>query len=144
MADLHSDVLIPRLDVRFADAQGGTRDGTLIVDGQKVEAAGELALGKIQMVRGNLPALPRSVVEVAAGGNRLVTWLVRETGLQWQVRNAPAVTHNGWLEIGKLRNTFSPRQEIVIVPLGEKPAMYVYKLRKVHGADLAPRQAAWR
>ena len=119
LADLRSDVLIPRLDVRFADAQGGTRDGALMMDGQKVEVAGELGVGKIHRRPWNPPTLSRSVAEVAAGGNRLVTWLVRETGLRWQVRNASAITRDGWLEIGKLRNTFSPRQEIVIAPLGE-------------------------
>jgi len=85
----------------------------------------------------NPPLARRDFLE-AAGGNRLVTWLVRETGLQWQVRNASAVTRDGWLEIGTLRNTFSPRQEIVMAPLGQKPATFVHKLRKVNGARILP------
>lgn len=33
-----------------------------------------------------------------------------------------------------MRNNFSPRQEVVIVPLGGNPALYVHRLRKVNGA----------
>jgi hypothetical protein len=138
IADLRSDVLVRRLELRFAGAEPGTLDAAVSMDGQKTQASGRLAPGKIHRAEWKTPSAERSVVQVAAGGSRQVTWLVRETRVQWQVRNAPAAQRDGWLEIGRLRNTFSPRQEVVIVPTAGKPAMYVHRLRKVNAARIRP------
>lgn len=138
IADLRSDVLVRRLELRFAGAEPGTLDAALSMGGRKTQATGRLAPGKIHRAEWDAPSGPRSVVQVDAGGNRLVTWLVRETQVQWQVRNAPAAVRDGWLEIGRLRNTFSPRQEVLIAPTAGDPAVYVHRLRNVHAVRIHP------
>lgn len=67
------------------------------------------------------------------------SWLIRETGLEWQVRNAACAMRDGWMEIDGLRNRFSAKREVVIVPLAGRPACYVHRMRQVRAARILPR-----
>jgi hypothetical protein len=79
------------------------------------------------------------VVEVEAGGNRRLTWLVRQKGLAWQVRNAPvALQPDGSLEIGPVRNPFSTMNEIIFAPMSEPEGMYVSKMRNINKCRIYP------
>ena len=76
----------------------------------------------------------RSVIEAGAGGSGRMSWIVRQRQVRWQVRNAVVSDAGEYLEIGPLRNTFSPRNEIVIVPLADVGPAYVHRLRNVNRA----------
>src|SRR6185295_2949172 len=84
----------------------------------------------------------RSVCQVRAGGNRRLSWLIRESGIAWQVRNAPVTANGRRLEIGPLRNTFSARKEIVIAPMQRSALPYVHRLRNVDQVRVQPYTAS--
>ena len=96
------------------------------------------ARGGPEPVEGPPLAPARSVYEISARGNGRCTWLVRQTGLKWQVRNAPAADHGDCFEVGPLRNRFSAAKEIVIVPLVRTGTPFVHKLRNANRARLYP------
>jgi len=135
---LQNDLMVQRFAVTFADAAGPTLDPAVIIDGREYKHQGKLLEG--QLARFDLPQRPqaRSVYHMAAKGNRRLTWLVRQTNLAWQVRNASVADKKDYLEIGPLTNTVSLRKEVVIVPLESVKAPYVHRLRKINGAHIYP------
>ena len=62
--------------------------------------------------------------------------MVRQCHVRWQVRNAVVADTGEWLEIGPMRNTFSPRNEIVMVPLADVGSAYVRRLRNANRARI--------
>jgi len=74
------------------------------------------------------------VYEIQATGNRRATWLVRETGARWQVRNAAASETRDGLEVGPITNPWTRRRMIVIAPLAARPETWVHSLRNVNRA----------
>lgn len=81
----------------------------------------------------------RSVVSVKAGGNGLVTWLVRLDDVRMQVLGAPCAETDSSYVIGPLRNRFSQKKEISINPMpGFDEQTYVYKLRNIDVAEILP------
>lgn len=69
-------------------------------------------------------------------GNSRVTWIEKHVAPRYQVRNASCSYDNGTLTVGPLRNHFSPREEIVIVPLQQKDLPYVHRIRHVKGVNI--------
>ncbi|UCD28701.1 MAG: metallophosphoesterase [Planctomycetota bacterium] len=140
-SNLREDVLVKRFAIMLADAAGPTIDVAVSVEGKKFMHKGELASDKF--VRFDLPSRPpaRSVYEISAGGNHRLTWLVRQTDLAWQVRNASVATKDSYLDIGPLRNTLSSRKEIVIVPMSPIEVPYVHRLRHINRAGIYPLSA---
>jgi hypothetical protein len=118
--ELSNDVLIERLEVTLATPAPSP---ALSLDGRRADA-GVIAA----------PAGARQVVESLGHAS----WLIRESGLEWQIRNAPSGMRDGWIEIEGLRNQFSARQEVVIAPLAGRPACFVHRLRHVRSARVLP------
>jgi len=126
-------------ELTFAGAEGGTRDIGLVVNSRTYARAGELRNGDHTRFVLDHPLSARNVCQVSAGGNRRLTWLIRQSALAWQVRNAPVSARDGYLEVGPMRNTCSQHEEVVIAPMGAgDPGAFVHKLRHVAGAVIAP------
>lgn len=140
--NLGGGALLRRAEASLAGASGNTIAPAIMIDGHRYAAEGELRAG--QHVRHAL--LPRAgarfAVEAEAGGNRRLTWLLRQRDIAWQVRNAPVSDLGGALDIGPLRNTFSPRREVIIAPMTATQAPFVHRLRHINRARIHPFQAA--
>jgi hypothetical protein len=65
-------------------------------------------------------------------------WLLREEGVQWQVRNAGAALENGKLRIAPPRSDYSEIEEIVIAPCGQVNVPFIHRLRGARGAVITP------
>lgn len=107
-----------------------TNDAGVVIEGQAHTIQGALEKGKIARVPVHGLRNARSVNEIIAGGNRRLTYLIRHSNLKWQVRNATARWNGHCFEIGKVRNIFSDKGEVVITPLGEYPNPYLHRVRK--------------
>ena len=78
----------------------------------------------------------RSVFEAQADGSGLLTFLVRETAMKWQVRNAMATQQGNALMIGPMRNHFGNYRDILLTPLGQHPQPYLNVLSHVEQAKV--------
>ncbi len=132
------DVILHRFALSFADAKGPTSNPAVLTDGSQAGHKEALAAG--QLVRLTLPPCTenRTVYETLAEGNRRPTWLVRHAGVDWQVRNAPVADRGDHLIVRPLRNTFSDRREIIIVPMAATDEPFVHCLRNVDNAAIYP------
>ena len=82
------------------------------------------------------PSDSREVVECHAGGNQRMTWLIREEGVQWQVRNAAACMRDGRLEIGPVRANWSEEPAIMIAPIARRLRPFVHRLNNISKASV--------
>ncbi|MDO8587647.1 MAG: metallophosphoesterase [Armatimonadota bacterium] len=132
------DIIFHGARLSFAGASDKTFDPAVTFDGTKLAARGELAPGSIARFDLSGGVARRSVVEIAAGGNRRLTWLVRQTGPIWTIRNACIVDKGGYFEIDGLRNTWTPNEEAVVTPLARVSQPYLYKTRHITKAKVHP------
>jgi hypothetical protein len=132
------DVIFHGARLSVAGATGKTRDPAVTISGIRRVHAGELPAGK--PVRFDLPGgiARRSVVEIEAGGSRRLSWLVRQVGPIWTVRNACVVDKGGDFEIDGLRGNWSPNEEVVVTPLARVSVPYLYKTRHVSKSKVQP------
>lgn len=132
--NMDQHVTLQQFDLRLSDATNSTSDPEIIVDGNSYKHTGNLI--ENEYVRFNLPVNTpkRSVFETQASGSGLLTFLVRETGLQWQVRNAVATQSGNDLLIGPMRNHFDSYHEILIAPMGDRTQPYLNRLENVEQA----------
>ncbi|MCL5742387.1 MAG: hypothetical protein M1541_00470, partial [Acidobacteria bacterium] len=118
---LACDVTLERVQIAL---ESGPPEMALMIDQRRAGA------GKVAGLNG-----ARHVIESLGHAS----WLIRETGLEWQVRNAACAMRDGWMEIDGVRNRFSARREVVIVPLAGRPACYVHRMRRVRAARILAR-----
>lgn len=130
---LLSDVLAERFRLFFADAvrNDAANHPAMILDEKGYSKYGVLEYGQIAEFDLAKRQDRRMIAQVKADGNRQLTWLVQQTGPQWQVRNAPASWDGQTLRVGPIRNPFNREKEIVLVPLRKTGAMYVHRLYNV-------------
>lgn len=133
-----NDVIIDYVKLMFADAEAGTCHAKVIENGKAFSHNGGLSKANIASFSLPLTQPQRSVYELGADGNRKLTWLVKESGIKWQVRNAPLSFQDGKLVIGGLRNDFQAKEELIIVPCMPISTPYVHRLRHVKGAVITP------
>ncbi len=102
-AGLVKPVRIERVELLFTDASQESVKPGVRMGGELYRATG--ALSKAEVMQFTLPSEKNKaeMVECVADGNQRVTWLLRETCADVQVRNAVACLRNGWLEIGPIR-----------------------------------------
>jgi hypothetical protein len=131
-------VKIHSFKLEFADVDQTTVNPSVSLDGLAFEKSGTLAADA--MASFPIPAFrnDRQVLGTGAQGNGRLTWLVRRTNLDWQVRNAPVADKGAYLEIGSLRNTWTFNKEIRIAPLFQCSEMFVSRFVKVDGAKIYP------
>lgn len=137
-----STIEIRRFELMMDGAGDKTVDPAVTIDGKRFAVNGVLSHDQIKQFQLSPFGGNRSVAEFEAKGNGRLTWLVRQTAVAWQVRNAAAYERDGWIEVGPMRNTFSPREEIVIVPKTTVTAPYVHRLRHVNGAGISQPKSA--
>jgi len=132
-------VRISKLELLENDASSKTQDVSVKIAGRKYSHRGTLEKNKpVKMqIKQLLPS--RDTIEVSAKGNRRLSWLVKQSGVRYQVRNAPAeIFKDGSVAIGPMRNRFSDRQEIVIAPLAEPDTPYVHSIRGIDRCVIEP------
>lgn len=144
LSGLDADVVLHRFTLALADAEGPTRDAGLISRHRSVTSEGPLRHGTAYRHEIAIPETARTIYQVKADGNRRVSWLIRHADIRWQVRNAPVACREGVLEVGPMRNTFSDRAEIVIVPMERSDTAFVHRLRGVDLAGIRPLQPGSR
>ena len=124
-------IVVLHFGLALAGSSERTEDAAIVVDGTEFRRDGIL---EEQPCAGMpVPGLPGSqtLFEARAGGNGRVTWLVRHEGVQWQVRNATVRATDHGMAVGPLRNTFCPKNEIVIAPMCEPMGPYVSRTRNI-------------
>ncbi len=124
------DILSMRLTLADAVDSDVTASAVISVDGQRFAVKGNLQAGQTRSFDIATSADSRTSYKFDLQGNKRVTWLEKVTSPRFQVRNATACYRDGKLVIGPLRNNFSTRQEVVIVPMTCKYELpYVHRIR---------------
>ncbi len=136
--DLDSPILLKTFELTADKAYKNTEDPALTVDGKKYSHNGSLK--GIESAKVEIPNLrkERYAITANAQGSKKVTWLIRQSGIDWQVRNAPVADKDNHLEIGPLRNTFSGQNEIVISPSVHVLEPYFNRLKDIQKAKVYP------
>jgi len=124
-------IVVRHFGFTLAGASETTEDAAIIVDGAEFRRDG--SLGEAECAVLPVPGLPGShtLFEARAGGCGRVTWLIRHEGIKWQVRNATVQTTQKGMLVGPMRNTFCPKNEIVIAPLFRPAGPYVSRTRNI-------------
>lgn len=128
-------VTLEQFSLQMGDAET-TAQPAIVVNDMRYEA--EETLTADQSVHFDLSAdIPqRSVFEAQANGNGLLTFLVRETDVQWQIRNAMATQQDDALMIGPMRRQFGAYQDIIVTPLNQQTQPYLNKLSGIDQAKV--------
>ncbi|ARN55776.1 metallophosphoesterase family protein [Sedimentisphaera salicampi] len=131
---------IDQAEVMFADADGQTStvNPGVKADGTNCSFSGTLSSSQIESYQLPVKTPERSVFEVSAGGSRRLSWLVRQTAPAWQVRNAPVADKGSFIEVGPMRNDYSPKEEIVIAPTSQTNSPFIHRLRHISKAKIFP------
>ena len=133
-----NDVIVHRVSIRVAGAEAETFDPVVLVNGLRFAHQGKVGAGEIIRFDIPSPSSFRDVYEVRAGGSKRAAWIVRHHARDWQVRNASVADHGDHLEIGPLRNRWSPDKEVVIVPLTGASEAYIHRLQNIQSAKIYP------
>jgi hypothetical protein len=137
-SQLKSKIVLLNFGFMFAEAGTDTVDPAILIDGSRYAHTGIVAPREVVKFDIPGPSLQRSVYACESKGNRRATWLVRQKSLDWQIRNAPVADGGEYLELGPLRNTWTHRKEIVIVPMVSTDKPYVHRLQNIQKARIYP------
>lgn len=137
------DLTVPVQLYEFAlmqkDGADHTEDVKIRIHSKDYVFPGKLKKGRIERVELTDTLDGREVVETHAAGSGCVTWLVRQSDLAYQVRNAPAgLAPDGSLDVGPVRNEFSERKEVIIVPLKRPDTPYVHRMQRINRCRIEP------
>ncbi|AQQ69681.1 Calcineurin-like phosphoesterase [Limihaloglobus sulfuriphilus] len=136
--NLTSPVQVHEFNIRGAAASGQTRDASVVIAGKTYKHRGAVSTEPARLALDS-QIQSRDAVRVDAGGNERLSWLIRQTGLAWQVRNAPAsVQKDASVKIGPMRNTYNDLDEIIIVPLKSPQTPYVHRMRGIDSCRIEP------
>ena len=125
-----------KLMLSAAEKASVTMSPVVHIDESAFAFKGALPSGVIQAF--DLPANHpyKSCYAFDVKGNSRVTWIEKHVAPRYQVRNASCSYDKGTLTVGPLRNHFSPREEIVIVPLQQRDLPFVHRIRHVKGVSI--------
>ncbi len=137
-SNLTEPVKVEKLYFAFADAKGATENCGVEIEGKKYMHKGRVEQGDIISMPVPAQNKKRFAYRVHAGGSGRVTWLIRQEGVEWQVRNAPAADMGGYLDIGPMTNTWTHNKEIVTVPMYRTAEPFVSKMTRVSRCRLYP------
>ncbi len=137
-SNLTSQAVVHSCEFMPANPGSQTQNPAITVDGETYSHSGTLAAD--QFVSFDLPKTQaaRTVIESASQGTGSLTWMIRTEGLTWQVRNALVTEKAHALEVGPIRNPYTNKKEIIIVPLAAWPHPYVHRLLRVNTCVLYP------
>lgn len=132
-------VMVHNVLVEFNNAETATKNPSVKVNGQLRVVTKTLNPAQYEKFTVNARAGKRSVIEVDAAGNGMLTWLLKVTDLQWQVLGAQVENRPTSMVIGPMRNLFSHRKEVVINPFdGYETKTFLYRMRNVNQAEVFP------
>ena len=136
--NIGADVDLHSFRLTLADAQegSGTLSPAVTIDGQRFTLAGKLPVGTVKSFAVTQNTSDKSLYKIEAGGNRRLTWIEKRIAPKFQVRNATATYQDGKLAIGPLRNHFSAKEEIVVVPTGPIDLPYVHRIRHINNITI--------
>jgi hypothetical protein len=136
--NLTSPVQVYQFNVSGASVSEQTRDASVLIAGRTYKHSGEVSAEPVRLaLESHIPS--RDAIRVNAGGNERLTWLIRQTGLAWQVRNAPAsLQKDASVKIGPMRNMYNDLNEIIIVPLKTPQTPYVHRMRGIDSCRIEP------
>jgi hypothetical protein len=104
----------------------------LLVNGERFPFAGALSPCELKPATSH-----REWVQAEFSGAARGVFLVQEIPL-WQARNAPLAMVDGALHIGPLRNDFSPKKNVLLVPLQKMSEPFVHRLGGIAPAVVTP------
>jgi hypothetical protein len=135
---MREDVAIDRVTLRLADGCGATERPAIVIDGARY--AFEESLGEGQTARKNAQNVygARAIVEAQVAGSRRVSWLLRQEGIDWQVRNAPVLDRGDHLQVGPMRNTWMAHPAIIVAPIYRGTEPFVHRLERISRARVYP------
>lgn len=134
------DVVISRFEItdKASKSYQTTVNPELVVNGKSYLENQELSAGQYLSIPMENPTFGRSVIEAKVKGNGKLSWLIKESNPNWQVRNSIAVFREGKIYIEKLRNSFTAKEETIIVPLKNYSDPYVHRVRHVEALSILP------
>ena len=132
------DVAIKSIKFNMTDTEGVTINPGLNINGEKCNYSGSISENQIIKLPLNPRVNERDVIEVASEGIKRLTFLIKHTDLEWQVRNAAVKDFGKFLEIKKIRNKLSDKMEIIIVPLIKLQDPYIHRVRNAEGLRIYP------
>lgn len=130
------DIHTFRLMLHDAENESVTLSPKVTVDNQSFDFKGALPVGTIHSFKLGDHAPYKSCYEFDVKGNSRVSWLEKQIAPKYQVRNAASIYENGKLTVGPLRNHFSPREEMVIVPMQKSDLPYVHRVRHIKSVTI--------
>ncbi|HOQ32499.1 MAG TPA: metallophosphoesterase family protein [Candidatus Hydrogenedens sp.] len=111
-------VRVEQLQIKMDKAELFTKNPGVIIGGNTYSHNGILKAGEFVELPISTTTNSRFVVKSIAEGNGLVTYLVKETGVEFQVRNATIDKKDNAYHIGLLRSQFGAyKPAIAIAPL---------------------------
>jgi len=110
----------------------------IILDTVTFSSESELREGNIKHFSVLKHPKARMVVQSRYNSGKSMTWLLRQNSLDWQVRNAAVTDHGNYFEIEALRNTWSFRKEVVIVPFIQKNEPFFHRLQNIQKSRIYP------
>ncbi len=135
---MHNDVIIRKFDI-------------MLHPGDKNLAHQDNKPSSVGSIHGNLPADlndtdinviheadGRMVIQSDTSCHQRTVWLLRQNNIDWQVRNATVSDLGNYLEINGLRNTWTFRKEIIIVPVQREEKMFVHRLSNIEKSRIYP------
>ncbi len=137
-SEIKHPVKINKVELSFADAKGKTKDAGVIINGGKYQKMGTIKKGQLAKFNIPKPSKNRSTCKVMAKGNHTASFLIRQKGSDWQVRNATVVDKGDSLKIGPIRNKYSHKKEIIINPTKPTNTPYVNKFFGIDSVSLSP------
>lgn len=129
---------IHRFRVSLKGAGDSTKAPMVAVGREEFGLSTALLPGQSASFRLSPQQSPSDAIAFHANGSGRGCVLVREEGVQWQVRNAHAAWRDGALEIGPLRNPFAPGGEVVIAPIVRSADPAVTRIAGASRCRVAP------
>lgn len=129
--NLIEDIEVKKVALSLKDSGTKTMNPAIVYQETEFKATGVFNERQFRKIDLPNPIGSREIIEMKAEGNGLLTWLIRHRGWDWQVRNAAINDIGNMLQISSLRNEWSHKKEIVIVPAMQTDIPYLHKTRNI-------------
>lgn len=135
---MENDILLKKFALLENTLPNQVTKPGLILDGVTFSGESELEDGHIKHFSVLKPPTARMVVRSVHNSGKPMTWLLRQKALEWQVRNATVTDYGDYFEIETLRNIWTFRKEVVIVPFFQKNRPFFHRLHNIQKSRIYP------
>ena len=135
---LNEEIIISNFNFKSLKPANGTEDSEIIINDKIYKYSGKISSTnpfKLATISINDA---RNVLQCNVGGQRKLSWLIRQNSIDWQVRNASVSDQGDYLEIKSIRNTYSPEKEVMIVPTQPMKGAFVYNIQNIEHCRIYP------